>query len=85
MFLPAYGCETINRVAFNSYKKEIRKDTIHIEVRTDTTRKDSIIIDTVRYEKKFHSEENNPKTFQTKWYITLMVVLVGVFVVVIRN
>jgi homoserine trans-succinylase len=80
LFLLLSGCKALNLLTFHGYKNEFITDTIHIEYK-----KDSANIDTIRTVKKYYTHDTNPRTVETKWYITLMLIVVATAILLIRN
>jgi len=74
------SCKALNLLTFHGYKNEFVIDTVHIEYK-----KDSASIDTVRSIRKYYTHDTNPRTVETKWYITLMLVAVFTAILIIRN
>jgi homoserine trans-succinylase len=74
------GCKALNLLTFHGYKNEFTIDTIHVEYK-----KDSSSVDTIRNVKKYYVHDTNPRTVETKWYITLMLIIVATAIILIRN
>jgi len=80
LFAALSSCKALNLLTFHGYRNEFTNDTVHVEFK-----KDSASVDTIRSVKKYYVHDTNPRTVDTKWYVTLLLIAIFTAILIIRN